>query len=381
MDFAPTDDQRLAVDGWRRAIERDIMPLAREHRDAVFSKAVAHDLLRRSMAFGVGNGWVPEADGGAGLDFLSSGLLFEELARWSPDLAGVAWVAEGAALKLQQAGSPVLQERYLPGMVSGELIGCSAISEPGVGSDARAITTRAVRDGKGYRIRGEKMWTSNAAIADVVILLARTETDGLTLFLLDRKEHGFRTQEILKLGLNAWPLGQIELPDIWVGEEFILGETGSGLRETMKGFERSRCFVSTIALGIAQAALDASIAYAGDRVQFGKAIAGHQLIQSMLAQMATKLAAARLLVYRALWLMATGARCDQEAAMAKLFATEAAEFITSQAIQIHGAFGISKAFPVERHFRNARMLTIPDGTSQINQLIIGRTLTGLSAFA
>jgi alkylation response protein AidB-like acyl-CoA dehydrogenase len=381
MDFAPTDDQRLAVDGWRRAVERDIAPIAREHQDAAYPKMVAHDLLQRSMAFGVGNGWVPEADGGAGLDFLSSGLLFEELARWSPDLAGVAWVAEGAALKLQQAGSAALKERYLPGIVSGDLIGCSAISEPGVGSDARAVTTRAVRDGKGYRIRGEKMWTSNAAIADLVILLARTEADGLTLFLLDRQQHGFRTQEIPKLGLNAWPLGQIELPDIWVGEEFILGEPGRGLRETMKGFERSRCFVSTIALGIAQAAMDASITYAGDRVQFGKPIAGHQLVQSMLAQMATKLAAARLLVYRALWLMSNGARCDQEAAMAKLFATEAAEFITSQAIQIHGAFGISKAFPVERHFRNARMLTIPDGTSQINQLIIGRTLTGLSAFA
>ncbi|WP_158746290.1 acyl-CoA dehydrogenase family protein [Acidisphaera sp. L21] len=381
MDFAPTDDQRLAVDGWRRAVERDIAPIAREHQDAAYPKMVAHDLLQRSMAFGVGNGWVPEADGGAGLDFLSSGLLFEELARWSPDLAGVAWVAEGAALKLQQAGSAALKERYLPGMVSGDLIGCSAISEPGVGSDARAVTTRAVRDGKGYRIRGEKMWTSNAAIADLVIVLARTEADGLTLFLLDRQQHGFRTQEIPKLGLNAWPLGQIELPDIWVGEEFILGEPGRGLRETMKGFERSRCFVSTIALGIAQAAMDASITYAGDRVQFGKPIAGHQLVQSMLAQMATKLAAARLLVYRALWLMSNGARCDQEAAMAKLFATEAAEFITSQAIQIHGAFGISKAFPVERHFRNARMLTIPDGTSQINQLIIGRTLTGLSAFA
>lgn len=381
MDFAPSEDQRIALDAWRRYLERDVMPRLQGLGDAAFTKPEAHELLRLTMNYGVGNGWVSEEDGGAGLDFLSSGLLFEELARWSPDLAGLAWVAEGAALKLQQVGSPALKARYLPGLVSGDLIGCSAISEPGVGSDAQAVRTTARRDGNGWRISGEKLWTSNASVADVVVLLARTGAKELTLFLLDRSVHRFEVREIPKLGLNAWSMDQLVLEDVWVGDDHLLGTIGRGMSETMKGFERSRCFVSTLALGIAQSALDAAIAYATDRQQFGKPIGGHQLVQAMLAEMATDLDAARLLVYRALWKMARGERAELEASMAKSFATEAAQRIASQAIQIHGAFGLTREFPVERHFRNARMLTIPDGTTQINQLIIGRKLTGINAFA
>jgi alkylation response protein AidB-like acyl-CoA dehydrogenase len=225
------------------------------------------------------------------------------------------------------------------------------------------------------------MWTSNATIADIVIVIARTDESEFTSFLVDREQHGFRSAEIDKLGLNGWPLGQIVFDDIVVPEENMLGTLGSGLRETMKGFERSRCFVSTLALGIAQAALDDALRYAGERHSFGKPIAGHQLVQGLLAQMATDLDASRLLVYRALWMMAQGARCEREAAVAKSFATEAALRVASNAIQVHGAFGISREFPVERHFRNARMLTIPDGTTQINQLVIGRNLTGINAFS
>jgi alkylation response protein AidB-like acyl-CoA dehydrogenase len=381
MDFAPSEEQRIAVESWRRFLERDVAPRLRGLGDEAFPKAEAHELLRLIMRYGVGNGWMPEEEGGAGLDFLSSGLLFEELSRWSPDLAGLAWVAEGAALKVQQAGSPELKARYLPGLVSGELIGCSAISEPGVGSDARSVRTTAVREGTGWRINGEKLWTSNAAVADVVVLLARTGPEELTLFLLDRREHRFEVREIPKLGLNGWSMGQIVLDDLRVGDEHLLGAVGRGMAETMKGFERSRCFVSTLALGIAQAALDGAVTYAKERQQFGKPIGAHQLVQAMLAQMATDLDAARLLVYRALWKMSRGERCEMEASMAKSFATEAAQRIASQAIQVHGAFGLTREFPVERHFRNARMLTIPDGTTQINQLIIGRRLTGFNAFA
>lgn len=381
MDFAPTEDQRLAVLSWRRFLERDVAPALRGLGDAAFPKAEAHALLRLAMQYGVGNGWVAEADGGMGLDFLSSGLLFEELARHSPDLAGIAWVNEGAALKLQQAGSAELKARYLPGLTSGDLIGCSAISEPGVGSDARGVTTSAVRDGNSWRISGEKLWTSNASIADLVLLLARTAPGELTLFLLDRREHAIEVREIPKLGLNGWSMGQLVLQDVAVADTYRLGAVGRGMAETMKGFERSRCFVSTLALGIAQAALDAAIAYAKERQQFGKPIGAHQLVQAMLAGMATELEAARLLVYRALWKLAAGERCEVEASMAKSFATEAAVRITSQAIQVHGAFGLTREFPLERHFRNARMLTIPDGTTQINQLIIGRRLTGHAAFA
>lgn len=381
MDFELTEEQRMALDGWERFVERDIAPIAKEFRDEAFTKSAATRLMQLMAPYGVGTGWVPEDGGGLGLDFLTSGLLFEALSRVSPDVAGLAWVAEGAALKVYSNGSESIKERYLPKMMAGEMIGCSAISEPGIGSSVREMRTRAVKDGKYYRITGEKMWTSNATIADIVIVVAKTGDDQFSMFLVDREEHGFKTADIGKLGLNGWPLCQVTFEDIVVPEENLLGGLGAGLRETMKGFDRSRCFVSTLALGISHAALQDSIRYSKERTQFGKAIAGHQLVQQMLAEMASDLAASQLLVYRALSMMASGKRCELEAAIAKSFTTEAAQRITSKAIQVHGAFGVTKEFPLERHFRNARMLTIPDGTTQINQLIIGRKLTGIDAFS
>lgn len=380
MDFALTDDQRLLLGEWRKAIDRDIAPVTKQHLDSFIPKEVASALLKKTGDFGIGNGWVPEAGGGLGLDFLTSGLLYEELSRTSPDLAGLAFVTEGAALKLFRAGSEEIKARYLPGLLSGDLIGCSAISEPGIGSSVREMRTRAVRDGKNYRISGEKLWISNAGIADLTILVAKTDEQEFTMFLVDRKEHGFATAEISKLGLNGWSLGQIVLEDVVVPETNILGGLGGGLRETMKGFERSRCFISTLALGIAQASLDESLKYVKERHAFGKPIGGHQLVQGLLAEMVSDIDASRLLLYRALWMLSSGDRCTQEAAVAKSFVTEAAQRVTSRAIQIHGAFGVSREFPLERHFRNARMLTLPDGTTQINQLIIGRSLTGIDAF-
>lgn len=381
MDFDPSEEQGMALDGWRRFVASDIAPLVRPFRDRAFTPEVAHQLLAMMAPYGVGSGWIPEDGGGPGYDFLTSGLLFEALARVSPDAAGLAWVAEGAALKLYANGSPALRERYLPSMLQGAIIGCSAISEPGIGSSVREMRTRAVRDGDHYRITGEKMWTSNAAVADVAIVVARTGEQEFSMFLVDRAEHGFETREIDKLGLNGWSMGQMVLDDVRVPATNLLGGLGAGLRETMKGFDRSRCFVSTLALGIAQAALDDAVEYACQRTQFGKPIAGHQLVQGLLAEMVSDLEASRLLVYRALAMMSQGKRCEMQAAIAKSFTTEAAQRITSKSIQVHGAFGLTREFPVERHFRNARMLTIPDGTTQINQLIIGRKLTGIDAFA
>jgi alkylation response protein AidB-like acyl-CoA dehydrogenase len=381
LDFELTDDQRMAVDAWTKVIERDILPITKEYRDSFIPKEAAHRLLKLCGEYGVGNGWVGEEDGGLGLDYLSSGLLFEALSRHAPDLAGIAWVTEGASLKVARTGSPELKARYLPGLVAGDIIGCSAISEPGMGSSVREMRTRAEKRGSNFHITGEKMWTSNASIADIVIVVAKTGENEFTMFLVDREEHGFQTQEIDKLGLNGWSMGQIVFDDVVVPEANVLGVVGGGLRETFKGFERSRCFVSTLALGIGQAALDDSLTYARDRRTFGKPIAGHQLVQALIADMATKLHASRLLVYRALAKLATGQRCELEAAMAKSFTTESVREIASQAIQIHGAFGITREFPVERHLRNAQMLTIPDGTTQINQLIIGRFLTGENALA
>lgn len=201
------------------------------------------------------------------------------------------------------------------------------------------------------------------------------------MFLVDREEHGFETREVEKLGLNGWSLGQIIFNDVVVPASNILGKLGGGLRETMRGFERSRCFISLLALGLGRASLDAAIEYAKQRVQFDKPIGAHQLVQQLIAEMAIELEASRLMVFRALALLDRQVGSNTEAAMAKAFTTEAVQRITSKAIQVHGAFGLSREFPVERYFRSARMLTIPDGTTQINYLIIGRKLLGLDAFA
>lgn len=380
MNFEPSPDQRLAVDHFRRFVERTIAPAVAGGDDAVLGKAQAHELLSALCEYGVGSGWVPEAAGGLGIGYVSSGLLYEELSRVSPDLAGLAYVHEGAAMKLLRGGSPALQARYLPGLLSGRLIGCSAVTEPGGGSGVRAMRTRAVPDGNGYRVTGEKTFISNAPIADVIMLTAKTAADEFSMFLVDPREHPIETREIAKLGLTRWSLGQIHFADTWIAREYVIGAVGAGLRETMRGFERARVFIASLALGIAQAALDASVRYAKEREQFGRPIGAHQLVQELVADMATELDAARLLVYRGLALLEQGVRCNREAAMAKTYATEAAVRIASKAIQIHGAYGLTREFPLERHFRDARMLTVPDGTTQINQLIIGRELLGLDAF-
>jgi len=381
MDFDLTDVQVMTLDGWDKCITKEIVPLIDHKIDEPFSKKLAHELIEIMNPFGVGSGWVPESLNGIGVDFLTSGLMFEKLSQSSPDAAGLAWVAEGAALKIANNGSEGIRNQYLPRIINGEIFGCSAISEPGIGSSVREMRTTAKKDGKYFRISGEKMWVSNASVADFMIVLALTAEQEFSMFLVDKEQHGYEVQEIGKLGLNKWSMGQVLFDNIVVPEENLLGGIGSGLRETMKGFDRSRCFVSTLALGIAHTALDESIQYSKERTQFGKPIAGHQLIQGLLAEMATDFSAAQLLVYKALSIMSQGKRCELEAAIAKSFATEAALRIASKAIQIHGAFGLTKEFTLERHFRNARMLTIPDGTTQINQLIIGRKLTGIDAFS
>ncbi|MFO1301224.1 MAG: acyl-CoA dehydrogenase family protein [Burkholderiaceae bacterium] len=380
MIFEASEEQRLAIDGLRRFVEREVAPVAASHRDCVFPKRTAHELLSALCEHGVGSGWVSESGGGLGIGYLASGLLYEELSRVSPDAAGMAYVHEGAAMKLYRGGSPALRERYLPGLISGELIGCSAVTEPGGGSGVRAMKTRAVRDGAGYLVNGEKTFISNAPIADVIMLTARTGPQEFTMFLVDPHEHRIETKEIAKLGLKSWSLGQIHFSDTWIAEEYVVGEVGAGLRETMRGFERARIFIALLALGIAQAALDASVRYAQEREQFGRPIGAHQLVQELVADMATELHAARLLVYRGLALLDQGVKCNLEAAMAKVFATEAAVRIASKAIQVHGAYGLTSEYPLERHFRDARMLTVPDGTTQINQLVIGREILGLDAF-
>ena len=364
---------------------RQFSPLHRERYFADLSQAGRGSFPEAACAttlceYGVGNGWVPEEAGGLGIDYTSSALLYEELARISPDLAGLAYVHEGAAMKLFRGGSDAMKRRYLPGLLSGQLIGCSAVTEPSRGSGVRGMRTRAVADGDDHLVNGEKTFISNAPIADVIMLTAKTGSQEFTILLVDPREHKIETREISKLGLTGWSLGQVNFAETRISKEFVIGGVGAGLRETMRGFERARIFIALIALGIGQAALDAAIRYAKEREQYGKPIGTFQLVQELIADMATELHAGRLLTYRATAMLDQKVRCNLESSMAKAYATEAAVRIASKAIQVHGAYGLTREFPLERHFRDARMLTVPDGTTQINQLVIGRELLGLDAF-
>lgn len=380
MDFEISVEDRMAIDSLRRYVETEILPKVRPVWDQAFSPDLAHDLMSRLVDFGIGAGWLPEADGGLGLSYVTSGLLYGELARLAPDVAGLAYVSEGAAMKISRQGTADQKARYLPGMAAGRVIGCGAVTEPGTGSNVRQLQTRAVRDGNGWRLTGEKTFISNATVFDIATVLARTGEDEFTIFILDRAEHRFESREIQKLGLNGWSFGSISFDDLRIDDAFRLGEPGSGLREALSGFERARAWVAVIASGIARAALDHAVAYSRERDQFGVPIATHQLIQGLLADMACETEAATLLTYKALASLDRGGRADLPTSIAKIYASEAAVRVATLAIQVHGACGVTREFPVERHLRNARMLTIPDGTTQINQLIVGRELTGIPAF-
>ncbi len=380
MNFDKTEEQSTAIDQWRRFLRRDVEPKIKAHGDkGPIPKALAHELLKAMIPFGVGSGWVPEEGGGTGMDFLTSGLLYEELSQISPDMHGVLQTTEGVGHKLFYNGSEEMKERYLTRLMMGDLIACSAISEPNAGSDVRNLRASAERVGDYYHLKGEKLWTSNTAIADIALVVVRTGEKELSLILLDRKEHKFETREVEKLGLTGWSLGQIFLDGVKVPASNMIGKPGEGMRLSMGGFERARCYISLMALGIAAAALDQAIEYSKTRSQFGKVIGQYQLVQDLLAESATLLDASRLLVYRCLSHLKSPGKHNLEASMAKSFATESAFKIASNAVQVFGAMGLTKEAGVERHFRNARMLMIPDGTTQINRLVIGRELTGLNA--
>jgi acyl-CoA dehydrogenase len=380
MNFDISAEDRMAIESLRRCLEAEVLPILRDRLHSAFPSELAHTLLATVHPYGIGAGWLPEESGGMGLNYMTSGLLYMELARLAPDIAGMIYVSEGAAMKIHRQGTPEQKERYLPGFVEGKLLGCGAVTEPGTGSNVREIRTRARRDGVGWRITGEKTFISNATVADVSTLLVRTGDNSFTIFLLDRSEHKFESREIEKLGLNGWSFGSIVLDDLHVHDRFRLGEVGAALPEVMSGFERARAWIAVIASGIARAALDDAISYSCTRDQFGVPIATHQLVQVLLADMACETESARLLTLSALAELDRGGRSDLATSMAKVYAAEAAVRVASNAIQVHGACGVTREFPVERHLRNARMLTIPDGTTQINQLIIGRELTGISAF-
>jgi acyl-CoA dehydrogenase len=379
-----TEEQQMAVDGLRKFLAADIEPVfSKEYRDKFVPRERMVEITRQLTPFGLVAGVVAEAHGGMGVDWLTNLMLFEEVAAASADLSIPIVINSFGAHVLANLAPAHLRDRYLPGLISGDAFCSFGISEPGVGSNVLEIKTRARRDGGDYILTGEKTWISNGMYSDFLICTCRTGEDprrGLTNFLVDRKEHGYEVRNIHKIGLNSQSTAQIFLDDVRVPAANMIGGEGEALKNTLSGFERSRVFVAAQSMGIGRRALEEAVRYATERRQFGKVLASHQLIAGMLAEMATAVDAARLLVYRAASMIEAGVAAEMEAAMAKYFAAEMAVKVTRQAVQIHGANGVTTEFLVEKLAREAIVFPIPEGTSQVQQLIIARALTGVGAF-
>ena len=379
-----TEQQQLAVDGLKKFLAAEVEPVfQKEYRDIFVPRERLVEVTQRLVSFGLVAGVVSEAHGGMGVDWLTNLMLFEEIAACSADLSIPILINSFGAHVLENLAPAHLRERYLPGLLAGDSFCSFGISEPGVGSNVLEIKTRARRDGGDYILNGEKTWISNGSYSDFLVCTCRTGDDprrGLTNFLLDRKDHPYVVANIQKIALNSQSTAQIFLDDVRVPASNMIGNEGEALKNTLSGFERSRVFVAGQSLGIGRRALEEAVRYATERRQFGKVLAGHQLIAGMLAEMATAVDAARLLVYRAASMIEDQVNAEMEVAMAKYFAAEMAVKVSRQAVQIHGANGVTREFLVEKLAREAMVFPIPEGTTQIQQLIIARALTGVGAF-
>lgn len=384
MDFDFTEQQRLLKQNARSFVEREIVPAAAEHdRRGPLQRDQARSFLKRLAPLGYIEGPIPESTGGHGLDFLSYGLLLEELCRAWASLGGLAMLHTGVTWLISSQGDEAQRARLLPPLLTAEKIACIGVTEPEAGSNSASLATSALPDGAELVVNGAKTWISNGSVADVAAVLCVTDRalghKGMSLVVIDRDKSPFTTRELPKLGLKAWPTAELHFEDCRVPRSNILGAPGEGYKRTLSAFEFFRCGVATISLGLAQAALDASVVYARERHQFGRPIARFQMVQRMVYDMFAETEAARFLTYRAWAMLDKGVRCDRETALAKAYATEAAVNVTSNAIQVHGAYGLSEEYPVERYFRDARTLTIPDGSTQIMQLVVARQVLGVSA--
>ena len=378
MDFSLSADQREIQALAREFAQAEIEPHAaawdREHH-------FPRDLFAKLAELGLMGVCVPEEYGGAGADFLSYILVLEELSRADAGVGvTVAVHTSAVTLPLLAFGTDEQKSRFVPPLARGEHLGAFALTEAEAGSDAGSIRTAAVPDGDGWRISGAKQWITNGSHAGTFLLFARTDQEtpgprGVSAFVLDA-EHVRVTRDEEKLGLNSSVTNDIVVEEALVGRDRLLGEEGRGFRVAMATLDGGRIGIAAQAVGIAQAGFDVACAYAKERRAFGRPIADLQAIQWKLADMATEIDAARMLAYRAAWLRQSGEPHTEAGAKAKLFASEMARRQTAEAIQILGGYGYTKEFPVERFYRDAKITEIYEGTSEIQRLVIARSVLG-----
>ena len=382
MDFELTDEQQLIRETARDFTDKEIVDRARENdRNEHFDLELVAKIAEQGYLGAI----VPREYGGAGLDYLTYALVVEEVGRGCSAMRTVISVQTSLVCSgILRWGTEEQKQKYLPKLCSGEWLGCFGLTEPDTGSDAANQKTRARKTDSGWVINGAKMWISLGNHAKVAMIFAQTDPDkghrGVACFLVETDNTGFDPQVIHhKMGLRGSDTAAISLDDVDVPDDAIMGQVGDGFKIAMSSLDSGRYSVAAGCVGICQGSLDASVRYAKEREQFGRPIAAFQLVQEMIADMKVQTDAARMLVWRAGYLKDAGKPNTTETSIAKLYATEAAVSCANTAIQVHGGSGYVDDYPVERYFRDVRVTTLYEGTSQIQKMIIGRALTGVNA--
>ncbi|HOA76616.1 MAG TPA: acyl-CoA dehydrogenase family protein [Thermosynergistes sp.] len=382
MDFDLNEEQQMIKKMVADFADKEIAPVAAQYDQ---EEKFPEEIVKKMGALGIFGTVIPEEYGGGGFDYISHALVAEELGRVDSSVRGIYSVQISlVTLSILRWGTEDQKRMYVPRLASGEILGCFGLTEPNSGSDVASMQASAVLDGDSYVLNGNKMWISNGC-ADVALIFAKTDKSaghrGITAFIVDTKTPGFSSRDIHgKLGLRASSTAELILEDVRVPKENVLGNPGDGFKVAMSALDNGRYTVAAGCVGTAQGCYDVAKKYALERVQFGKPIAGHQLIQEHFAEMAINIDAGRFLVYRAGHLKNKGVRCTREVSMAKLFCSEMVNRVAYRAIQIFGGYGFSNEFPVERFYRDARINTLYEGTSEIQKLIIASGDLGISAF-
>ncbi|MFD3552458.1 acyl-CoA dehydrogenase family protein [Streptomyces goshikiensis] len=383
MNLELSEEQEAVRRLARAFTEREVVPYAADWDRA---ESVDRAIVKKLGALGFLGLTVPEEYGGSGGDHLAYVLVTEELGRGDSAVRGIVSVSLGLVAKtIASWGAEEQKRAWLPRLCSGDALGCFGLTEPGTGSDAGNLDTRAVRDGDAYLLSGSKTFITNGTWADVVLLFARTNDEpghrGVSAFLVPADSPGLTRREIHgKLGLRGQATAELVLDAVRVPASAMLGPEGKGFSVAMSALAKGRMSVAAGCVGIAQAALDAAVSYAAQREQFGKPIAHHQLVQELIADISVDVDAARLLTWRVADLIDRGLPFATESSTAKLFASEAAVRAASNALQVHGGYGYIDEYPAGKLLRDARVMTLYEGTSQIQKLLIGRARTGVSAF-
>jgi butyryl-CoA dehydrogenase len=384
VDFELSEQQRMVRDMVREFAAAKLRPGATARDE---SGTFPAEIFRELAQLGLLGMLVPERYGGAGMDPLTYVLAIEEIARADASVAvGVSVTNSVCQWPIMRFGDEALKERVLPPLARGEVLGGIMLTEPGAGSDLGSIRTTYRRAGERFLLSGAKAWITNAGVARTFVVLATRDpqqrTHGISAFVLDADQPGVVVHPAeKKMGLRASVTAAVTLDDAVVPETNVLGEEGEGMKVALATLDHSRLGIAAQALGIAQAALDEALAYSKQRVQFGKPVIAHQAVGFRLADIDTELEAARWLTYRAAWLSDRPGRISRTSAQAKLFASEAANRIVALAVQVHGGYGYSREYPVERLYRDARVTTIYEGTSEVQRMVIARALRELETTA